>query len=118
MSADSGSRPPSSPPSRPDLAEAVRSGRSCRRRTIEPGINRFGDRSSDVPNRELPIGRPAQGSVASRKPLSGLGLGGLPRSRMATCAQLRLPAAQRAGIEGAKQHGDRAYLGREPSYTR
>ena len=50
MSADSGSRPPSSPPSRPDLAEAVRSGRSCRRRTIEPGINRFGDRSSDVPN--------------------------------------------------------------------
>ena len=42
------------------------------------GINRFGDRSSEVPNRELPIGRPAQGSVASRKPPSGLGLGGLP----------------------------------------
>src|SRR5262249_18680564 len=27
-------------------------------------------------------------------------------------------AARRAGIEHAKQHGDRAYLGRKPSYTR
>jgi DNA invertase Pin-like site-specific DNA recombinase len=27
-------------------------------------------------------------------------------------------AAQRAGIEHAKAHGDRAYLGRKPSYTR
>src|SRR5262245_41383834 len=27
-------------------------------------------------------------------------------------------AAQRAGIEHAKQHGDRAYIGRKPSYTR
>ena len=27
-------------------------------------------------------------------------------------------AAQRAGIEHAKQHDDRAYLGRKPSYTR
>jgi putative DNA-invertase from lambdoid prophage Rac len=27
-------------------------------------------------------------------------------------------AAQRAGIEHAKQSGDRAYLGRKPSYTR
>jgi len=27
-------------------------------------------------------------------------------------------AAQRAGIEHAKQSGDRAYIGRKPSYTR
>jgi len=27
-------------------------------------------------------------------------------------------AAQRAGIEHAKQRGDRAYIGRKPSYTR
>jgi DNA invertase Pin-like site-specific DNA recombinase len=27
-------------------------------------------------------------------------------------------AAQRAGIEHAKAHGDRAYLGRKPSFTR
>ena len=27
-------------------------------------------------------------------------------------------AAQRAGIERAKQHEDRAYLGRKPSFTR
>jgi putative DNA-invertase from lambdoid prophage Rac len=27
-------------------------------------------------------------------------------------------AAQRAGIEHAKQHGDRAYIGRKPSYMR
>jgi hypothetical protein len=27
-------------------------------------------------------------------------------------------AAQRAGIEHAKEHGDRAYLGRKPSFTR
>jgi DNA invertase Pin-like site-specific DNA recombinase len=40
---------------------------------------------------------------------------------MAATAQAQAEAtkaAQRAGIEHAKQHGDRAYLGRKPSYTR
>jgi DNA invertase Pin-like site-specific DNA recombinase len=31
---------------------------------------------------------------------------------------VRPPRAQRAGIEHAKQRGDRAYIGRKPSYTR
>jgi putative DNA-invertase from lambdoid prophage Rac len=40
---------------------------------------------------------------------------------MAAMAQAQAEAtkaAQRAGIEYAKQHGDRAYLGRKPSFTR
>jgi putative DNA-invertase from lambdoid prophage Rac len=40
---------------------------------------------------------------------------------MAATAQAQAEAtkaAQRAGIEHAKQHGDRAYLGRTPSYSR
>jgi putative DNA-invertase from lambdoid prophage Rac len=40
---------------------------------------------------------------------------------MAATAQAQAEAtkaAQRAGIEHAKQHGDRAYLGRKPSFTR
>jgi putative DNA-invertase from lambdoid prophage Rac len=40
---------------------------------------------------------------------------------MAATAQAQAEAtkaAQRAGIEHAKQHGDRAYLGRKPSYSR
>jgi putative DNA-invertase from lambdoid prophage Rac len=40
---------------------------------------------------------------------------------MVATAQARAEAtkaAQRAGIEHAKQHGDRTYLGRKPSYTR
>jgi DNA invertase Pin-like site-specific DNA recombinase len=40
---------------------------------------------------------------------------------MAATAQAQAEAtkaAQRAGIEHAKAHGDRAYLGRKPSYTR
>jgi putative DNA-invertase from lambdoid prophage Rac len=40
---------------------------------------------------------------------------------MAATAQAQAEAtkaAQRAGIEHAKVHGDRAYLGRKPSYTR
>jgi putative DNA-invertase from lambdoid prophage Rac len=40
---------------------------------------------------------------------------------MAATAQAQAEAtkaAQRAGIEHTKQHGDRAYLGRKPSYTR
>jgi DNA invertase Pin-like site-specific DNA recombinase len=40
---------------------------------------------------------------------------------MAATAQAQAEAtkaAQRAGIEHAKQHGDRAYIGRKPSYTR
>jgi DNA invertase Pin-like site-specific DNA recombinase len=40
---------------------------------------------------------------------------------MAATAQAQAEAtkaAQRAGIEHAKLHGDRAYLGRKPSYTR
>jgi putative DNA-invertase from lambdoid prophage Rac len=40
---------------------------------------------------------------------------------MAAMAQAQAEAtkaAQRAGIEHAKQHGDRAYLGRKPSFTR
>jgi putative DNA-invertase from lambdoid prophage Rac len=40
---------------------------------------------------------------------------------MAATAQAQAEAtkaARRAGIEHAKQHGDRAYLGRKPSYTR
>src|SRR5258707_12414402 len=39
---------------------------------------------------------------------------------MAATAQAQAEAtkaAQRAGIEHAKQHGDRAYIGRKPSYT-
>jgi DNA invertase Pin-like site-specific DNA recombinase len=39
---------------------------------------------------------------------------------MAATAQAQAEAtkaAQRAGIEHAKAHGDRAYLGRKPSYT-
>jgi putative DNA-invertase from lambdoid prophage Rac len=40
---------------------------------------------------------------------------------MAATAQAQAEAtkaAQRAGIDHAKQHGDRAYLGRKPSFTR
>ncbi len=40
---------------------------------------------------------------------------------MAATSQARAEAnkaAQRAGIEHAKQRGDRAYIGRKPSYTR
>jgi DNA invertase Pin-like site-specific DNA recombinase len=40
---------------------------------------------------------------------------------MAATAQAQAEAtkaAQRAGIEHAKAHGERAYLGRKPSYTR
>jgi putative DNA-invertase from lambdoid prophage Rac len=40
---------------------------------------------------------------------------------MAATSQAQAEAAkvgQRAGIEHAKQHGDRAYIGRKPSYTR
>jgi putative DNA-invertase from lambdoid prophage Rac len=40
---------------------------------------------------------------------------------MAATAQAQAEAtkaAQKAGIEHAKQHGERAYLGRKPSYTR
>jgi DNA invertase Pin-like site-specific DNA recombinase len=40
---------------------------------------------------------------------------------MAATAQAQAEAtkaAQRAGIEHAKAHGDRAYLGRKPSFTR
>jgi putative DNA-invertase from lambdoid prophage Rac len=40
---------------------------------------------------------------------------------MAATAQAQTEAtkaAQKAGIEHAKQHGERVYLGRKPSYTR
>jgi putative DNA-invertase from lambdoid prophage Rac len=44
-----------------------------------------------------------------------------PIAFMAATAQAQAEAtkaAQRAGIDHAKQHGDRAYLGRKPSYSR
>jgi putative DNA-invertase from lambdoid prophage Rac len=41
----------------------------------------------------------------------------LGRNYEDVCDTIR-KAAQRAGIEHTKQHGDRAYLGRKPSYTR
>src|SRR5262249_4999429 len=81
-------------------------------------------RSLGQVGRRRKIGRPRV--AKGPKPRSALSAASSPVrgaliALMAATAQAQAEAtkaAQRAGIEHAKQSGDRAYLGRKPSFTR